>query len=368
MCAAIQWCRGLAQLTLLSILGLGVIRGVHTVECDAAALPDYVLKYGMEESRSRSLFSRRIYFEAELEAPLIWTHSQDPYQPSDIAGQVAHTIPQVKYKPVQGAPSPLTLDNLDALNKLGGTDVFLTSKEGIRARPSWFKGVRPNANGKTEGAALNSVTMLATGKMPFLFVNEFEPEKDRREHNMIRFQNGQPQAIWYSQHSSGQAFEWDAVNKRGERPIGFSANGSHAVYATEGSHDHTIPGIKLPIGLLTDECDKGFLWDPTLSTYTFKYDRAAKSFSTYNASTPINWLNFDGQWGDEQLPDNAEGQINLFGQRKYASGPNGPKFKDLDRKGICPSTVLPCFIRQSLAFQEDEGRELRRVLQPLERT
>ncbi len=34
---------------------------------------------------------------------------------------------------------------------------------------------------------------------------------------MIRFQDGQPQAIWYSQHSNGEAFTWAAVEKDGMR-------------------------------------------------------------------------------------------------------------------------------------------------------
>lgn len=56
-------------------------------------------------------------------------------------------------------PTPLTLDNLDALNALGGADIFLTSKEGIRANPSWFRGVRPNAAGKTEGAVTSAIVV-----------------------------------------------------------------------------------------------------------------------------------------------------------------------------------------------------------------
>lgn len=58
-----------------------------------------------------------------------------------------------------------------------------------------------------------------------------------REHNMIRFKDGEPQAIWYSQHEYGEAFTYDAVHKIGKRPIGFSAKGSHANYAASGSHD-----------------------------------------------------------------------------------------------------------------------------------
>lgn len=51
---------------------------------------------------------------------------------------------------------------------------------------------------------------------------------------MIRFSNGTPQAIWYSQHSSGQAFTYHAVEKQSRRPISYSANGTHANYASPG--------------------------------------------------------------------------------------------------------------------------------------
>lgn len=37
------------------------------------------------------------------------------------------------------------------------------------------------------------------------------------EHNMVRFANGTPTAVWYSQHSNGEAFTYDAVQKSGLR-------------------------------------------------------------------------------------------------------------------------------------------------------
>lgn len=56
-----------------------------------------------------------------------------------------------------------------------------------------------------------------------------------REHNMIRFANSTPQAIWFSQHASGQAFTYNALEKKGKRPIAYSGNGTHANYAVKGS-------------------------------------------------------------------------------------------------------------------------------------
>lgn len=51
---------------------------------------------------------------------------------------------------------------------------------------------------------------------------------------MIRFSNGSPQAIWYSQHAGGQAFTYDATEKQGKRPYAYSAKGTHAVYVMAG--------------------------------------------------------------------------------------------------------------------------------------
>ena len=59
------------------------------------------------------------------------------------------------------------------------------------------------------------------------------------EHNMIRFQNGIPSQVWFSQHGFGEAFTYDCLEKQGVRPVVYSGNGSHANYAVKGTHDHT---------------------------------------------------------------------------------------------------------------------------------
>ena len=116
------------------------------------------------------------------------------------------------------------------------------------------------------------------------------------------------------------------------------------VYTThelDRTHDHTIPGLNLPFGLLLeDHCDQGILWDPTLSAYTYAYDAAANTFTPYDSSIPTNWLYFTGAWGDEQYPTSDPRQREILGislTAKYQSGPTGPIDKQLNRTNVCPT-------------------------------
>jgi hypothetical protein len=288
-------------------------------------------------------------------APLLWLYSGEKYMPYDMGQQLIHTVPEVNFQVITGVPNPLTLDNVDQLNALGGTKVYLTSKEGINANPepAWFAGVKPNPQGKTEGAA--SCTIIVTdhgdGTVDvfyhyFYAYNqgntvlglEFGDHVGDWEHNMIRFSGGVPQALWFSQHASGEAFTYGATEKIGNRPVVYSAKGTHAVYAIPGDHDHAIPHLNLPVGFVLDHTDRGFMWDPILSAVAYRYYPDNQTFVPYDPAYSVNWLYFDGQWGDNTLPN----QTSIFGQTKYSDGPNGPKFKDLNRTKICPSD--PCVV------------------------
>ena len=94
-------------------------------------------------------------------APLVWLASTDGYFPSDISAHLTHVKPQVDFKPVDGAPSPLDLNNLNQLNDKGGTSVYLTSVEDVSKNPSWLAGVKPDASGKINGAT--PCTVIVSG-------------------------------------------------------------------------------------------------------------------------------------------------------------------------------------------------------------
>ena len=48
---------------------------------------------------------------------------------------------------------------------------------------------------------------------------------------MVRFVNGVPDVVYYSEHASGSAYKYSAVEKMGDRPVSYIATGSHANYA-----------------------------------------------------------------------------------------------------------------------------------------
>lgn len=146
-----------------------------------------------------------------VSAPKVWIHSQDLAFPSDIGAQLVHTKPEVNFNVVDGAPNPLTLDNLASLNGLGGSNVYLTSIDDVTKNPAWLKGVKPDGNGKTDGATSAAVIVndhgsgnvdayymyfYANNPGPTILGQQVGKHVGDWEHNMIRFKQGIPQAIW----------------------------------------------------------------------------------------------------------------------------------------------------------------------------
>jgi len=177
------------------------------------------------------------------------------------------------------------------------------------------------------------------------------------EHAMIRFESGVPRAMFFSEHEGGQAYAWQAVEKRGnatqiQRPVIYSAVGSHAMYAMPGDHPYV-----LPFNMLRDQTDRGPLWDPSKNFRSYWYDYLADGDSEglepteENSDAPVSWFHYRGQWGDKLYGLNDERQWRLFGQYHYVTGPQGPKFKSLGRRKVCQKPK--CRILHSIA----EGRK-----------
>lgn len=303
-------------------------------------------------------------------APLIWLHSDDPYMPSDIMTHISHTTPRLGFDTISDPIPLLDLDNLSLLNRYGkdGTDVFLTAVGDITTFPDWVYGETPGDDevqhnstaciivaveheiakkqkvldvfyfyfySWNEGADITQVVPPLEQLFPDSKPGDhFGNHLGDWEHNMIRYIDAEPVAIYFSQHTSGQMCEWDdetCVTRRGKRPYVYSARGSHANYPSEGNHIHDEA--------LIDITDRGRLWDPTRHAMYYFYDVDTETFSAAGpGSAPTDWLNFNGNWGDKQYLDSDPRQTTVpyFGLKKYNNGPNGPKFKNLIRSGVMP--------------------------------
>ncbi|KAI6247527.1 putative vacuolar protein sorting-associated protein TDA6 [Erysiphe necator] len=297
-------------------------------------------------------------------APLVFLDKNEKYFPSDIGKHLENTTPFIDKTAIDPAPS-IAVENLDSLNQYINevNNVYLTLKEPIENDPAFLQGTQPNENGKTVDATSCVVIVTDHGDgiidafyMYFYSFNQGNVVLSQElgdhvgdwEHTMVRFKNGAPDALWLSQHSSGQAFSYEIMKKKGDRPIVYSARGTHANYAIEGGHDHTIPGINLPKGLLEDHTSEGKLWDPIQGAYFYSFDPASNTIESVEGS-PTGFMNFKGRWGDDEYADGDHGQKNFFGFKKYTAGPTGPLDKNLFRKQVCPDRIQNCDIKSELA-------------------
>jgi hypothetical protein len=173
------------------------------------------------------------------------------------------------------------------------------------------------------------------------------------EHTAIRFQDGVPKAVFFSEHNFGSAYSYEAVEKIGKRPVIYSAYGTHAMYAVPGTHPYILPW-----GILHDVTDRGPLWDPTLNSHSYTYDFKNETLrsSNYTPNAPIGWFDFAGHWGDKFYPLGDKRQYRFAGQYHYVNGPLGPKFKHLGRKKICQGPdSSPCVIKNWLGSGDKIG-------------
>lgn len=157
-------------------------------------------------------------------APLVYLDQNELYLPSDIGAQLNHTNPTLNFTAIKNAPSPLLLSNLNQLNAIGNCSVdnfdscplYLTSKDNVTTNPSWLYGVLPDSvthesvgvkscavivndhgNGVVDAFymyfyAFNLGTIVM-GQILGNHVGDWE-------HTMLRFTNGVPTSMWFSQH------------------------------------------------------------------------------------------------------------------------------------------------------------------------
>lgn len=324
-------------------------------------------------------------------APYVHLFSKEEFWPCDIADHLPHTTPHVNYTPIysQGIRN-LNLSNLNRLNKVNhGRYIYLKSDDNVEERPKWLAGKKnipdvPDTGNpelhlihnqqkpihsdsdeeKPHGGRSSAPAILVMVPKPdgildafwFFFYSynlghkvfnvRFGNHVGDWEHTMVRFHHGKPKYVYVSEHFFGEAYTYNAIEKIGKRPVVYSAEGTHAMYATPGRHPYV-----LPLGLLHDETDRGPLWDPTKNMHTYTYDLAEDDLQATNAtpSAPIEWFHFRGHWGDKRYDLQDSRQYVFAGQYHYVNGPLGPKAKNLGRKSVCQGLETdPCVIKHWL--------------------
>ena len=108
----------------------------------------------------------------------------------------------------------------------------------------------------------------------------------------------------------------------------------------------TFPRHQLHNAAMFDYCDEGKIWDPVQSAYFYRFNpdtvtitpiiSPLKPSETEPAQNLTSWFDFTGHWGDKRYPDSDPRQETVphFGLKRFNTGPNGPRFKHLVRKGL----------------------------------
>ncbi|KAI0683861.1 hypothetical protein BC835DRAFT_1294885 [Cytidiella melzeri] len=285
-------------------------------------LPSYVLQY----------------------APISYLYSEEEFWPADVANHMSHVTAQESGNTIASSVGFSTIGSF-------ASDVYLTSKDDVGSLPSWLSGNQTDSSGFTAAPA----TIIAVDKpggitdaFYFYFYSydhaeylglQFGDHVGDWEHSMVRFIDGVPEYLYLSAHTSGAAYNFSAVPKQGSRPVTYIAQGTHANYASTGSHQHDLPG-------LDDQTDAGHIWDVTKNFRGYTFDNSTKTFAVASGvstggalegSEGVGWLNFPGHWGDKQYAIlSKDGQYCITSTEcKYVDGPTGPIAKNLGRTAPC---------------------------------
>lgn len=193
-------------------------------------------------------------------APLVHLYSEEEFWPCDIADHLLHTSPYLNYTPLEDVRSRRNLSNLDDLNKYK-RDMYLTSDDNVEDRPEWLEGrsnipyppsVIPNGperqdsraptqhhrshedktkhGGRSDAPVILIVVDKGHGVVDafwwfFYSYNlgnkvlnvRFGNHVGDWEHTLVRFQDGKPDIVFFSEHYDGVGYSYAAVEKIGKR-------------------------------------------------------------------------------------------------------------------------------------------------------
>jgi len=293
---------------------------------------------------------------------LSYLYSDEQYWPSDVAAHLPKVIPEVNFTAVGVSPTLQTLS-------IFANDVYLTAIDDVVAHDTeFFRSTVGKPQNEVSAAPATIIVVEKPGGITdafFFYFYSFNyggivPPMGRRfgnhvgdwEHTMVRFINGVPDTVYYSEHSSGAAFKYSAVEKVGDRPVSYIAFGTHANYATSGDHTYNHS----PLGNSTDQTNQGPIWDVTKNFRGFRYSPSNNVISiapgagtggALQVSEGASWLDFGGFWGDQKWPINKAGQYCLDGECLIDGGPTGPLSKNLGRTTPCQDDSS-CNVQTSL--------------------
>ncbi|CAN6635657.1 putative vacuolar protein sorting-associated protein Tda6p [Trichomonascus vanleenenianus] len=309
-------------------------------------------------------------------APVVRLYSEERYMPYGIDDFVRHfRVVDQDYNALSG---PLHIEDLQRFNRsIGAEDLFLESLEDFDSNPDWITGVKHWPDVETG--------RLATAPAVCIVVDRGEGQVDAFwfyfysfnlgpfvmgggpygnhvgdwEHSLVRFRHGKPEILWMSAHGGGSAYRFDAmetVRSNADRPVIFSARGTHANYASVGQHSHD-----LPFYMLSDFTDRGALWDPAQNFVAYTFDGTTVEYA--NGTEPGReerwgkWLEFLGHWGDQKLsPLDPRQKFHPF-EWRYIDGPLGPLTKNLIRDAPCQRSkwwnfMKSCRVRHKVQMGE----------------
>lgn len=193
-------------------------------------------------------------------APYVHLYSGEQFWPCDISEHLLHTTPHLNYTPIYSHTRHPNLTNLADLNEWGRF-VYLQSEDNVEERPAWLGGSgnipspgEPEGeeswhgrdgqrrlagwqHGKTTdnvGRSDAPAILIVIGKPDgivdafwFFFYSynlgnvvawtRFGNHVGDWEHTVVRFKDGKPTEVFYSEHYFGQAYTYDAVEKMGKR-------------------------------------------------------------------------------------------------------------------------------------------------------
>lgn len=249
-------------------------------------------------------------------APYTYLYSGEEWFCSDIAVHVEHMSMEADYVNVS---TTVTLETVDEYS----SDDYMTSYDNVEDNPAWLLsdyGIPDDSGYSAAPATIIAVDKDDVTDVFYFYFYSYNhgtevlgTEVDNHigdwEHSMIRFNTstGEPLYIYMSAHTGGYAYTWDAIDKLDDRPIVYSATGTHANYATSGSHDI----YWYLLNLVTDTTDAGYLWDVSQNYRGFWFDDSTDVFTsaggagtgaTEQETEGVDWLYWLGHWGDEEYP------------------------------------------------------------------